>query len=276
MAAETPVVTIFGKSWLLHVTEVLGATPAQNLDMIADSVGFIVGPRPRGGLRRRALLRRLQGGPRLRARDPARRPRRRRPDPRPVRHERRDPDRRARPDPGRRPRARSRPTRAPPRSSGASTPTTTPSWRSRTRSPPCRPASATSRPRSTATASAAATPTWSRSWPTWRSRRSSVLTPPGGGDLVALTELSQVRRGDRQPEPQRLPALRRPVRVRPQGRRPRRRGGQGGAQLPARGPDGRRQRRAPGRVASWAARPTPRSGRASWATSSTACWTPRS
>jgi 2-isopropylmalate synthase len=41
VAAETPVVTIFGKSWLLHVTEVLGATPAENLDMIADSIGFI-------------------------------------------------------------------------------------------------------------------------------------------------------------------------------------------------------------------------------------------
>src|SRR5438093_982480 len=40
--AETLVVTIFGKSWLLHVTEVLGATPAENLDMIADSVRFIV------------------------------------------------------------------------------------------------------------------------------------------------------------------------------------------------------------------------------------------
>jgi 2-isopropylmalate synthase len=40
--AETPVVTIFGKSWLLHVTEVLGATPAENVDMIADSVRFIV------------------------------------------------------------------------------------------------------------------------------------------------------------------------------------------------------------------------------------------
>ena len=39
--AETPVVTIFGKSWLLHVTEVLGATPAENLDMIADSVRFL-------------------------------------------------------------------------------------------------------------------------------------------------------------------------------------------------------------------------------------------
>ena len=42
VAAETPVVTIFGKSWLLHVTEVLGATPAENLDMIADSIAFIV------------------------------------------------------------------------------------------------------------------------------------------------------------------------------------------------------------------------------------------
>jgi 2-isopropylmalate synthase len=42
VAAETPVVTIFGKSWLLHVTEVLGATPQENLDMVADSVGFVV------------------------------------------------------------------------------------------------------------------------------------------------------------------------------------------------------------------------------------------
>jgi 2-isopropylmalate synthase len=42
VAAETPVVTLFGKSWLLHVTEVLGATPQENLDMIADSVRFIV------------------------------------------------------------------------------------------------------------------------------------------------------------------------------------------------------------------------------------------
>jgi 2-isopropylmalate synthase len=40
--AETPVVTIFGKSWLLHVTEVLGATPAENLDMIRDSVRYLV------------------------------------------------------------------------------------------------------------------------------------------------------------------------------------------------------------------------------------------
>jgi len=42
VAAETPVVTIFGKSWLLHVIDVLGATPAENLDMIADSIAFLV------------------------------------------------------------------------------------------------------------------------------------------------------------------------------------------------------------------------------------------
>jgi 2-isopropylmalate synthase len=42
VTAETPVVTIFGKSWLLHVVEVLGATPQENLDMIADSIGFVV------------------------------------------------------------------------------------------------------------------------------------------------------------------------------------------------------------------------------------------
>jgi 2-isopropylmalate synthase len=41
VAAETPVVTIFGKSWLLHVIEVLGATPAENLDMIGESVAFV-------------------------------------------------------------------------------------------------------------------------------------------------------------------------------------------------------------------------------------------
>jgi 2-isopropylmalate synthase len=41
--AETPVVTIFGKSWLLHVTEVLGATAAENLAMVGDSVAFLRG-----------------------------------------------------------------------------------------------------------------------------------------------------------------------------------------------------------------------------------------
>lgn len=39
--AETPVVTIFGKSWLLHVTEVLRTTAGENLEMIEDSVRFL-------------------------------------------------------------------------------------------------------------------------------------------------------------------------------------------------------------------------------------------
>jgi 2-isopropylmalate synthase len=42
LRAETPVVTIFGKSWELHVTEVLGATLDENLAMIAESVRLIV------------------------------------------------------------------------------------------------------------------------------------------------------------------------------------------------------------------------------------------
>ena len=41
LAAETPVVTIFGKSWLLHVTDVLGATPDENLVMIGESVAHL-------------------------------------------------------------------------------------------------------------------------------------------------------------------------------------------------------------------------------------------
>ena len=41
LAAETPVTTIFGKSWLLHVTDVLGATPEENLSMIGDSVAHL-------------------------------------------------------------------------------------------------------------------------------------------------------------------------------------------------------------------------------------------
>ncbi|HET9851065.1 MAG TPA: citramalate synthase [Candidatus Limnocylindrales bacterium] len=42
LRAETPVVTIFGKSWELHVTEVLGAGLDENLEMIAESVALMV------------------------------------------------------------------------------------------------------------------------------------------------------------------------------------------------------------------------------------------
>src|SRR4026207_1150069 len=41
LGAETPVVTIVGKTWLLHVTEVIRAKPDENLAMIADTVRFL-------------------------------------------------------------------------------------------------------------------------------------------------------------------------------------------------------------------------------------------
>ena len=40
VAAGTPVVTLVGKSWDLHVTDVLQATLAENLEMIAESVAY--------------------------------------------------------------------------------------------------------------------------------------------------------------------------------------------------------------------------------------------
>jgi len=41
LEAGTPVITIVGKTWLLHVTEVLGVSADENLDMIADTVAFL-------------------------------------------------------------------------------------------------------------------------------------------------------------------------------------------------------------------------------------------
>ena len=41
LSAGTPVVTIFGKSWLLHVRDVLRTTPETNLQMIQDSCRYI-------------------------------------------------------------------------------------------------------------------------------------------------------------------------------------------------------------------------------------------
>lgn len=41
LEAETPVATIVGKTWLLHVTEVLRARPDENLTMIADTVRYL-------------------------------------------------------------------------------------------------------------------------------------------------------------------------------------------------------------------------------------------
>jgi 2-isopropylmalate synthase len=41
LEAKTPVVTIYGKTWLLHVKRVLRTTPDENLAMIADTVRYL-------------------------------------------------------------------------------------------------------------------------------------------------------------------------------------------------------------------------------------------
>ncbi len=42
LAARTPVVTVFGKSWTLHVREALGASLDENLAMIGSSVNYLL------------------------------------------------------------------------------------------------------------------------------------------------------------------------------------------------------------------------------------------
>ncbi|MFO0775474.1 MAG: citramalate synthase [Nitrospiraceae bacterium] len=41
LAAETKTITIFGKSWPLHVTDALGISLAKNLDLIGDSIDYL-------------------------------------------------------------------------------------------------------------------------------------------------------------------------------------------------------------------------------------------
>ncbi len=41
LQARTPYVTIFGKTWLLHVTEVIKTTPEENLKMIEESIAYL-------------------------------------------------------------------------------------------------------------------------------------------------------------------------------------------------------------------------------------------
>ena len=54
--ADTPVVTLVGKSSMLHVNDVLQTTPDENLRMIEAQRLLFEGARPRGGLRRGALF----------------------------------------------------------------------------------------------------------------------------------------------------------------------------------------------------------------------------
>ncbi len=41
LAADTPIITIYGKTWMLHVREVLNTTPEENLEMIRDTVRYL-------------------------------------------------------------------------------------------------------------------------------------------------------------------------------------------------------------------------------------------
>ena len=89
LEAKTPVITFFGKSWRLHVTEILGTTEQENQAMIRDPLPQ--GKRARGRLRRGAFLRRLQRRPRARPRHPRGGEGRRRRLACPLRHQRRHP-----------------------------------------------------------------------------------------------------------------------------------------------------------------------------------------
>ncbi len=57
VAAQTPVVTIVGKSSEYQVAKVLAVSLEENVEMIGDSVAFIADARQTGGLRCRAFLR---------------------------------------------------------------------------------------------------------------------------------------------------------------------------------------------------------------------------
>ena len=150
LAAETPVVTMVGKTWDLHVRDDLRISQKANLELIADSVALHEKARRRSDLRRRALLRRLPRQPGVRARVPQGGAGRRRRLDRAVRDQWRAAARR-----GSRRAATTSTARS--RRRSASTATTTASWRWPTRSPAWRWASPRCRAPSTVSASAAAT-----------------------------------------------------------------------------------------------------------------------
>ncbi len=55
VAAETPCITLVGKTWDYHATEVLRVTLEENLAMIGESARFLE-PARRSDLRRRTFL----------------------------------------------------------------------------------------------------------------------------------------------------------------------------------------------------------------------------
>ena len=131
--AATPVVTIVGKTWGLHLRAVLHVSRDENLRMIDESVGFLVGQGKRVIYDAEHFFDAWADDRALRPADAARGQRSRRRAPLSVRHQRRHAaaDRR---DRGRRGRSRAR------RCRSACTATTTPTARWPTRSWPWPPA----------------------------------------------------------------------------------------------------------------------------------------
>ena len=129
--ADTSLVTIVGKTWDLHVREILGTTLEENLAMIADSVAFCEPQAARSSTTPSTSSTAITRNPdyALATLAPPRTGRRH--GARPVRHQRRHAARG-----GRRRRRRRPPRTARPRS--ASTATTTATWPSPTRWPPSR------------------------------------------------------------------------------------------------------------------------------------------
>ena len=91
--AGTRFITLVGKTWDFHVTEVLRVTLDENLAMIADSVGYLRDAGRGSDLRRRTFLRRLESNPEYALAHDSRGGRGRAPDGRAVRHQRRQPAR---------------------------------------------------------------------------------------------------------------------------------------------------------------------------------------
>ncbi len=182
--AGTPVVTIVGKSWDLHVHEVLGVSLDENLRMIADSVAFCAAHVAEVIYDAEHFFDGFKQQPRLRPADPPGRGRRRRAagscsaTPTAARLPE---EIAAAVDAGRA--SRRRAARHPHPQRRRAWPSPTP-WRPSARGV------ARCRGRSTASASAAATSTSAASSPTWRSsiQGYEVLSP---GKLAHLTEVSR-------------------------------------------------------------------------------------
>ena len=253
LEAETPVCTVVGKTWTLHVDRGAAHHPArrtcasssrawptcaaQGRRVIYDAEHFFDGYKADPAY----ALETLQAAVARRRRDAGA-----------VRHQRRHAalgDHRDRPG-GVKPPCDTR---------SASTPTTTASAPWPIRWPPSTQARSRCRARSTATASAAATPTCAPSSPTWSSSWACSCLPEGR--LTSLSEVSHFVAEVANLAPGRAPGLRRASRLRPQGRHPRRGHAPHRALLPAHRPDAGRQPDARRRLRALRARQPAEQGR---------------